>query len=454
MVIAELEHNPYTRETEVRFNGRAPRINSQIEKYDGKPLKDWVDRIPEIFYNEMNGYDFELRFSGRESDYEEICHAFLNKDVHVVHMRGLEDAENKSLKIDALLTWLRNHPNRRFDYDAFWKLHRDFFESAYPYIIIGGVAPGCLNKDVEVELVESMDELDSIVLTSTPLLFVVDRQNYGQFRKDLITVLGRPDVRHDQLFFLIHDSLNEARETRVISDMGIRDPQIVNRADDTRAVKYLLNYPMTEYITEAIRIFRTLYSETSDILKREYENSGQANKTTHTAIEILESDLTALKQGNDYFSMTVNYIASHALNECLSGLKQKLAQWKNRKTRASSYGEAQIAAEDYASYIESNMQSYVGYINRAALQMMRDIEEELRSRYTNIGIDAGFVPENIVFVSNLTCKVPNLQRMLLGWQTVDHNKAKGDFLGVLHFPGTGQSGGQAVWYYDQWRSNA
>ena len=170
MIIAELEHNPYTRQTSVRFNGKAPRINSQIEKYDGKPLKDWVDRIPEIFYNEMNGYDFELRFSGRESDYEEICHAFQNKDVRVVHMRALEDAENKSLKIDALLTWLRNHPNRRFDYDAFWKLHRDFFASAYPYIIIGGVAPGCLNKDVEVELVESMDELDSIVLTSTPLL--------------------------------------------------------------------------------------------------------------------------------------------------------------------------------------------------------------------------------------------------------------------------------------------
>ena len=33
MVKAELSYNPYLRETIVNFNGQAPRINSQIEKY-------------------------------------------------------------------------------------------------------------------------------------------------------------------------------------------------------------------------------------------------------------------------------------------------------------------------------------------------------------------------------------------------------------------------------------
>lgn len=34
MTNAELQHNPYLLETEVKFNGQDPKINSQIEKYE------------------------------------------------------------------------------------------------------------------------------------------------------------------------------------------------------------------------------------------------------------------------------------------------------------------------------------------------------------------------------------------------------------------------------------
>lgn len=36
MANAELQHNPYLLETEVKFNGQDPKINSQIEKYEKK----------------------------------------------------------------------------------------------------------------------------------------------------------------------------------------------------------------------------------------------------------------------------------------------------------------------------------------------------------------------------------------------------------------------------------
>lgn len=42
MISAELNHNPYLLYTTVKFNGQAPKINSQIEKYEKLPLKDWV----------------------------------------------------------------------------------------------------------------------------------------------------------------------------------------------------------------------------------------------------------------------------------------------------------------------------------------------------------------------------------------------------------------------------
>lgn len=81
MIRAELSYNPYLLETNILFNGEPPRINSLVEKYQGQKLQEWIDKIPAIFYNEMNGYDFELDFSGTELDFEELKHAFLQAGV-------------------------------------------------------------------------------------------------------------------------------------------------------------------------------------------------------------------------------------------------------------------------------------------------------------------------------------------------------------------------------------
>ena len=48
MVQAELIYNPYLLETEVRFNGQLPRINSLVEKYQGEKLQTWISEIPSI----------------------------------------------------------------------------------------------------------------------------------------------------------------------------------------------------------------------------------------------------------------------------------------------------------------------------------------------------------------------------------------------------------------------
>ena len=58
MVNAKLLYNPYLPETKVQFNGQPPRINSLIEKYQDGTLQSWVSLIPRIFYDEMNGCDF------------------------------------------------------------------------------------------------------------------------------------------------------------------------------------------------------------------------------------------------------------------------------------------------------------------------------------------------------------------------------------------------------------
>ena len=81
MVKTELSYNPYIRETIVKFNGLEPKINSQIEKYKNSKLQDWINKLPYIFHDEMNGYDFELHFSGTQNDFERIKNAFKKANV-------------------------------------------------------------------------------------------------------------------------------------------------------------------------------------------------------------------------------------------------------------------------------------------------------------------------------------------------------------------------------------
>ena len=69
MIKADLSYNPYLNETIIHFNAKEPRINSLVEKYQDKMLQEWICKLPFIFRNEMNGYNFELDFSGTTLDY-------------------------------------------------------------------------------------------------------------------------------------------------------------------------------------------------------------------------------------------------------------------------------------------------------------------------------------------------------------------------------------------------
>ena len=72
MVKAELNYNPYLLETKILFNAQPPKINSQVEKFQAMPLQKWLPQLPVVFYAEMNGYDFDLDFSGTALDFSQL----------------------------------------------------------------------------------------------------------------------------------------------------------------------------------------------------------------------------------------------------------------------------------------------------------------------------------------------------------------------------------------------
>ena len=461
MITAELSHNPYLLLTSVRFNGQAPRINSQIEKHDKQPLKDWVHLVPEIFYDEMNGYDFDLLFAGTSPDFEEVRLAFqqagISEDeVRLIHKNELEDADTKSQEIDALLAWLRENPKRKFDLSAFLEEQLELFEGSYTYIVIGGPAPAKSESYIGIETINSVKELASTVLTSTPILFYITNENMSQFRKDLSMLLLRKDVSQKQLFFMIHPIMNNRQVTRVIEDLGVKTPQVVSSYFDEIIKKYIRNYPVTEYIRTAISVFEETVDSISAVLAAEIEERIAINADTHARIDALELDIARLKETDNFFVQRDNYAAPRTIESARQELIEQIQRWRNRKTKIVGDAEADIAAVEYDTYLAKAFQNCIAKISAERISALNAIESDFHIIYENGQIDTAYQPQDIMPRVISSPIYPSLHSDFMELKEVTYEEAKGDFFGLFRkSPETDAEPVQVVTsYLEQWRSQA
>lgn len=461
MVHAELSHNPYLLLTKVKFNGDEPRINCQIEKYADLPLKDWVDKIPSIFYNEMNGYDFDFYFTGTKYDYEEVKNAFQrigvsDDQVRLFHKNEIEDADQKSEEIEELLSWITTHPSRRFDFDEFWNENEELFEGTYPFIVIDGPVPQESNGLIGYEPIRSVEELHNTNLSSTPILFYIEESNTMQFRRNLPAILNRSDVRPEQLFFMIAPSLDRNQITRVISDLGVTNPQVVKRYDDEVITQYVRNYPVTEYVRAAINTFYSVISKLDAELKEDNRISEIMNKGIHAEIDALEADILSLRITDEKFVQRDNYVVPYEFQEIRKVFLEQMRRWRNRKTKVVGDMEAIEAAKDYQSHLEKSVTSFINSIKTIYTKAYDTIEDNFLCVYREPQIDTSYRPTMIQATECPEFQMPNLENDLLGLKIITEEDPKTDFLGLFK-KNTTEPGVKirvATCYLEEWRSKA
>lgn len=460
MVHAELIHNPYLLQTTVKFNGQSPRINSQIEKYEKMTLKDWVEKIPQIFYDEMNGFDFDFNFSGTSADFEEVKKVFekagISKElVRLFHKNELENVEIKSSEIDDLLQWLVDTPNRKFDYPKFKANYTEIFDSVYPYIVIRGNSPESIHTQIGIERISNAAELDNTLLTSTPILFFIDEESGKQFREDLRRLLKRKDVQKNQLFFMIHPQLKKDQITRVISDLGVEKPQIVLKYDAEQIMKYFQYYPMTEYVREAIQIFEEEAKKISQILEKENEESVKANASVHAELERLEKKLTGLKEVDEYFVNRDNFMKPIEFQDAQYSLTEQIQKWRNRKTKLTGDYEAEIAAGEYDVEISKWMNEFNQNIQNAYRKVASEIMESFNEKYKTQGLDLDFIPKDITLAMPVVCiSIPVIQE-LIALKKITYEVPKTDFIEKFWKNSSKEEKAPvrvATCYYEEWRN--
>jgi len=462
MIFAELTHNPYLLKTTVTFNGHAPRINSQVEKYDSFALTDWIKKVPAIFHDEMNGYDFDLYFTGTGSDFANLQATFTRagisqEQVRLIHKNELEDADTKSRAVDELILWLKENSNRRFDFQTFHEQNQVLFEGAYPYIVINGPSSDNIHPQIGLEFIKSSSELRDTVLTHTPVLLFIDAKSADSFRTDLTALLHRKDVQQNQLFFIIHPQLNAEQIHRVITDLGVENPQVVSSYDAEEIMMYFRNYPITDFIREAIGVFEKETLTLSGIIEEENQRSKVQNKEIHAVIARITEQIRRLKESDTFFTERDNYSSGHTFTDLQRALYEQISNWRNKKTKVVGDDECAAAAVDYDVDIAKYLVAYASSVKEAYEQLANEIRVSFREQYSKQGLEKNYVPSHIRLSEPPFCKSISLAEEFIALKQVTYEEQKLDLKAFFRLSAPKEEKEPvrvATCHYAQWREKA
>ena len=459
MISAELEHNPYLLETDVKFNGQSPKINSQIEKYENQLLSDWVKNVPKIFYDEMNGYDFEFFFSGTEYDFQKLNQAFAQagvtqEQVRLIMRNELEDAEVKSNEIKGMIDWLRLERNRQFDFDTFYDVNKGLFEETFSCVLVRGMDELAENLSFTIENVNSVEEITGTNLTYVPVVFVVEENTIKRFKSELIELLDRKDIEQKQLFFYISPDLDRDYAIRFICDLGIDEPQLISRIDDGNIEMYIKNYPMVAFVREVIRVVEHEVKTMEVQLKEKNEQSAIENAEVYYQISKLEEIIEKIKGSDGRFVDLDNYAGATKFNDLKAEIEGKIRNWKSRKTKV--VGEVEI--DKNAAVYEQELIRCTGEFFEKAITYYQfeksRIEKDLNEIYLQQPLEPEYKPEGVVLDMPSKPEITGIKEILVGLKEERYEEKKD----LLDFFKASSEPKELVLvvtcYYEKWRETA
>lgn len=459
MISAELQHNPYLLETNVKFNGQSPKINSQIEKYENQLLSDWVKNVPKIFYDEMNGYDFDLFFSGTEYDFQKLNQAFAQvgvtqEQVRLIMRNELEDAEVKSKEIDEMIAWLNSKRNRQFDFEAFYDANKALLEETFPCILVRGIDELAENLSFTLENVNSVEEIASTNLTYVPVVFVVEEDTMKQFKNELIELLARRDIEKKQLFFYISPALDKDYAIRIIRDLGIDAPQLLSNIDDGNVEMYIKNYPMVAYVSEVIQVVEHEVKTLEGHLKEKNEQSAIDNAEVYYQISKLEGIIEKIKESDGRFVNLDNYTGATKFNDLKTEIEDIIRNWKSRKTKV--IGETEI--DKNATEYEQELLKCTGEFFEKAITYYQfeksRIAKEFNEIYLQQPLDSAYKPENVVLDMPSKAEITGIKEAFMELKEERYEEKK-DFLDFFKVSSEVKELVLIVTcYYEKWREKA
>ena len=462
MVRAELTYNPYLLKTEIKFNGDPPRINSLVEKYENQNLQTWVNLIPAIFYDEMNGYGFILEFNGTDLDYSELEKSFVRagvgKDkVQLLHRGTLGSRKEKNESLNLLLEWLDENRNKRFDFEAFSSANKDLFERVYPLALIGGIADDSeLFSDISVDVdsINSADELQNTDLYNTPIVLYIDKKSLPVLRHNIRTLLERSDISLNQLFFIISPAVDNQIE-REIQDLGIYELQKVDSLSDSEIHRYIELFPMSDSIHNTLDVIK----KEADEIEKELDEDNRANEInnsdTHDKLKRIENIIGRLKETSNKLNDVGELEESEDLSGAKNALLTSVKEWKIKKTKIIKIDEAKRLSQEYESDVNKYYEKFCVDARDIYSRCCDSLIVKCRDLYHEAEYDETFDTDSIQPLVLNNYVIPPLAGDLMEIKEEQFYLPKEDLFGKI-FKQSQDNGiyemhSTTTFYYEKWR---
>lgn len=396
MVKVELKYNPYVLETKVYFNGQLPKINSQIEKFENKRLFVWSDKLLDILYSEMNGYDFDLDFSGTKADYEKIKYLIeknhLNSEIRLNFVNRLEEAAKKCRRFKEMITWLKRSAIEEFHFPEFWEINQEYMiENNLLYVLVDKkVADFSIEDlDVNVESIESISQLPENI-GFYPVLLVLDADKEAEFRQNLLALLQRKDLIADQIFILISENVNLAYYIRLINDLGLTQPQFIHSIDSPLIYDYFENYVRIDFLFKALKILETQKDMTSSKLDQKFETMKQNNREIFEKISKLDKEIADIQSAIEQFENWHLVMYKNEFEKLYVQLNETITHWKSRTKQIRNDSEAEKMMKELQDLTEKSLFEFKNAANRLFDDKLSELMNIFSRLYKDSNIQDSF----------------------------------------------------------------
>ena len=396
MVKVEFKYNPYVLETKVYFNGQLPKINSQIEKFENKRLFVWSDKLLDILYSEMNGYDFDLDFSGTKVDYEKIKYLIeknhLNSEIRLNFVNRLEEAAKKCRRFKEMITWLKRSSIEEFHFPEFWEINQEYMiENNLLYVLVDKKVADFSIEDLDVN-VESIDSISQLPenIGFYPVLLVLDADKEAEFRQNLLALLQRKDLIADQIFILISENVNLAYYIRLINDLGLKQPQFIHSIDSPLIYDYFENYVRIDFLFKALKILETQKDMTSSKLDQKFETMKQNNREIFEKISKLDKEIADIQSSIEQFENWRLVMYKNEFEKLYVQLNETITHWKSRTKQIRNDSEAEKMMKELQGLTEKSLFEFKNAANRLFDDKLSELMNIFSRLYKDSNIQDSF----------------------------------------------------------------
>jgi len=430
-----LDYNPYLRQTIIKLNDKDPKNHDKtmdiksksfIVNYQNKQLQDWMEYLPELLNYEMNGYDFNLNFRGRQVEFEQLQKIFKDliekKHVELYHLKKYQDVKEKCILAEKIYKSVES-----CSIDCFKEITSAFIEESETkplfdessrfnfYVHPIGLCDTI--KEVKTSMLESLSDnsyykefvietLDNLegknfIDIPTVLVVLIEQMINKDLEDKVYQVMKQNNLKHNQVFFYSNNQHNKNKLTSLAKELNFKQMQLIDKNSDYKILKdYLDIYPMTNYIRDCIERFKDLDKQLLDVYDEEIKETEDKKDNILKKISDVDNSINTCDDALKKLSLDTYVLGLNTFEKYKDEFIKSIKTWNKSKADITS----ENMMERYLGYFENDIfvkrfNDFKKNVEKSFINMQNTIKKEKLDIFNLTGLSAPEIDKPIEMAS-------------------------------------------------------